>query len=77
MEKYLRSTGILKINFIRLSVPTIHKKNVCEKGNETLQFKKRKKKLVTFSNTGFHWKGTKSKDMDVLAICVAIVPKQI
>ena len=38
---------------------------------------KKEKTIVTFSNTGFHWKGTKFKDMDVLAICVAIVPKQI
>lgn len=30
---------------------------------------KKEKTLVTFSNTGFHWKGTKSKDMDVLAMC--------
>ena len=51
MEKYLRSTGILKINFIRLSVSTIHKKNVCEKGNETLQFNKRK----NISHLLKHW----------------------
>lgn len=38
---------------------------------------KKEKTLVTFSNTGFHWKGTKSKDMDVLAICVAIIATQI
>ena len=76
MEKYLRSTGILKINFIRLSVSTIHKKMCVKKAMRHYNLKK-EKTLVTFSNTGFHWKGTKFKDMDVLAICVAIVPKQI